>query len=121
MVIRTTDILDTPTLTVSDLAAEAVTRDLLGGGILSASELSDAPDGYEFVRKLGRGGGGVVYLARDLQLDRSVALKFLLGASPADVERFRREARFAARLESDAIVPVYALGDHSGGPYIVMQ
>ncbi|MHC5005295.1 MAG: protein kinase domain-containing protein, partial [Planctomycetota bacterium] len=80
-----------------------------------------APPGYELIRCLGRGGCGVVYLARDRTLDRAVALKFLSDAGPADVERFRREARFTARLRNPAIVPVFELGESGGRPYIAMQ
>ncbi len=106
---------------LQDLAAGIVTGDLLGGGLLDAASMPDAPDGYQLHRRLGRGGAGEVFLAKDINLQRMVALKFLRNASAADIERFRREARFAARLESNAIVKVYALGDNHGQPYIVMQ
>src|SRR6185503_2505570 len=53
--------------------------------------------------------------------DRPVALKFLTDARPTDLERFRREARFAARLNNPSIVQVYEFGDHEGSPYIAMQ
>ncbi len=80
-----------------------------------------APPGYELLRRLGRGGGGVVYLARDARLDRPVAIKFLNDARRADLERFRREARFTARLNDPAIVQVYELGESGDRPYITMQ
>jgi len=80
-----------------------------------------APEKYELRELLGRGGCGVVYKARDRLLDRPVALKFLHDARPTDVERFRREARFAARLNDPAIVQIYEFGESLGQPYIAMQ
>ncbi|MBI3268296.1 MAG: protein kinase [Planctomycetes bacterium] len=79
------------------------------------------PPRYRLVRQIGRGGFGVVWLARDEDLQRPVALKFLTDARPADVERFRREARFAARLADPAFVQVYELGEAGGRPFIAMQ
>ncbi len=90
--------------------------------LLSGDDASrTAPAGYELIRFIGRGGGGSVHLARDTRLDRPVAIKFLADAGPADVERFRREARFAARLECPSIVQIYELGETDGEPYIAMQ
>lgn len=99
-------------------------RELVQGAIqtrLLTDLRMPAPANYELVRSLGSGGGGVVWLARDRGLQRDVAIKFLSDASPADVERFRREARFAARLKSPAVVQVYELGEAQGQPYIAMQ
>ena len=84
---------------------------------------------YQRVRELGRGGMGIVFLARDLQLHRVVAIKLLrreLGASADDRARFRREARLMARLTHPAIVPIHAYGEHElpGGEcvaYFVMR
>jgi eukaryotic-like serine/threonine-protein kinase len=70
---------------------------------------------YQRVRELGRGGMGIVFLARDLQLHRVVAIKVLrreLSASADDRARFRREARLMARLTHAAIVPIHAYGEH---------
>ncbi|HEU5162279.1 MAG TPA: serine/threonine-protein kinase, partial [Thermoanaerobaculia bacterium] len=77
---------------------------------------------YRIVRMLGRGGMGVVYLARDLTLEREVAIKVVKTAedSPALVERFRREARTAAKLSHPNIVPLHAFGEVDGMPYFVM-
>ncbi len=79
------------------------------------------PDKYELLECLGRGGCGVVHKARDRSLDRLVAIKFLLDARAADLERFRREARIAARLSHPAIVQVYEFNDAADQPYIAMQ
>ncbi|MDE3171708.1 MAG: serine/threonine protein kinase [Gemmatimonadota bacterium] len=79
---------------------------------------------YQVVRELGRGGMGVVFLARDLALHRTVAIKVLRHEfvdSDEHRERFRREARFAARLAHPGIVPVYTFGESPELVYIVMQ
>jgi serine/threonine protein kinase len=77
---------------------------------------------YRIVRLLGRGGMGAVYLARDLALDREVAVKVVRTAAGARemYDRFRREARTAARLSHPNIVPLHAFGEVAGMPYFVM-
>jgi serine/threonine protein kinase len=102
------------------LAETAIAADLFGPDGLG-DDLPPAPEKYDLVRLLGRGGCGAVYLARDTRLGRTVALKYLTQSSPAEVERFFREARFAARLNNPAIVQVYEAGDVAGTPYIAMQ
>jgi serine/threonine-protein kinase len=86
--------------------------------------LQDALAGeYSFERELGRGGMGVVYLARDVQLDRPVAIKVLPAALAArgDVKtRFLREARTAANLSHPNIVPIHRVGELTGIPFFVM-
>jgi len=76
-------------------------------------EATDQPDlagtPYEIVETLGRGGMGTVYLARDQDLDREVALKVVHGGSGL-AERTVREARILARLEHPGIVPVHDVG-----------
>ncbi len=78
---------------------------------------------YRIVRLLGRGGMGAVYLARDVALERLVAIKVLPRAAETDPEsreRFRREARTAARLAHPNIVPLHGFGDVAGTLYLVM-
>jgi serine/threonine protein kinase len=79
---------------------------------------------YTIVRELGRGGMGRVYLATDMRLGRSVALKALvpeLTDDPGQRERLRREARAAAALTHPGICTVYALEEFDGELYIVSE
>lgn len=81
-------------------------------------------DDYELLSPLGRGGYGRVYRVRDLHLEREVALKVLhphLTADPAVVERFRREAQLAARLNHPNIVAIYDIGGRSGLLWYTME
>jgi len=85
---------------------------------------AEAPPGYELVRELGRGGMGVVYLARQTAADRLVALKMVLAGSHAgDVERqrFRTEAQAVAGLSHPHIVQVYEVGEHRGVPFFSLE
>ena len=84
------------------------------------------PDGkYRIERLLGRGGMGSVYAARDVALDRPVAIKVIrpeLVPDPAARERFIHEAQTLARLTHPSIVTVFACGTLAdGGPYLVME
>jgi len=86
-----------------------------------AAHLSDQ---YQIVRELGRGGMGVVFLARDIALHRLVAIKVLrleFAGSEEHRERFRREARMTARLSHANIVPVHTFGEEGDFVYIVMK
>jgi serine/threonine-protein kinase len=78
---------------------------------------------YDLEREIGRGGMGVVYLARDLRLDRMVAIKTLPAALQDDDalrERFLREARTAARLNHPNIVPIHRADEAGGQVFFVM-
>ena len=81
-------------------------------------------DRYEVHRRIARGGMADVYLARDLLLDRPVALKVLFAefaTDPSFVQRFRREAQAAANLSHPNIVSVYDSGESHGTYFIVME
>ena len=78
---------------------------------------------YSLQRELGRGGMGIVYLARDVQLDRDVAIKVLpahLAGTTVARERFLREARLAAGLSHPHIVPIHRVAEANGFVFFVM-
>ena len=78
---------------------------------------------YSLQRELGRGGMGVVYLARDVRLDRDVAIKVLpayLASTPSAREQFLREARMAAKLSHPNIVPIHRVAEAGGFVFFVM-
>lgn len=92
----------------------------------TSSATSGLPDleGYHLLAELGRGGMGVVYKARHKKLDRTVALKMILGgqfASEEEVRRFELEAESAARLDHPGIVPIYEIGQSNGNHFFSMK
>ena len=102
-------------------------------GILARGEMPDESPGgasaamcgdYVLEREIGRGGTGVVFLARQPGMDRPLALKMPVAAhlaGPDEVRRFRLEVESVVRLEHPNIVPAHAAGVHEGRPYFVMK
>ena len=78
---------------------------------------------FEVVRQIGAGGMGTVYLGRDPELNRQVAIKVIREAVKDQevLERFFREARAAAALRHPNIITIYASGQHELQPYIAME
>src|SRR5262249_4860977 len=100
------------------------------GGVMAKPSLTDQVvserrfGDFAIGREIGRGGMGVVYEARQVSLNRRVALKVLsadLGLTPKAVERFQREAEAAAKLHHTHIVPIYATGEQDGVYFYAME
>jgi serine/threonine-protein kinase len=106
----------TPTTPVKAIASGEVTeRDIVAQAL--AAE-------YELLEELGRGGMAIVYRAKEIHLDREVAIKvlpFSLAFDAEFVERFQREARTAAGLEHPNIIPIYRVGKAGRVTYFVMK
>ncbi len=93
---------------------------------VKSDELREHLSRYQIIRKLGQGGLGTVWLARDLTMQRYVALKEIKNSKTvgkAALDRFRREAEITGRLEHPGIVPIYQLGEDSasGEAFYVMR
>jgi tetratricopeptide (TPR) repeat protein len=115
-------------LTSDELADDGSARaaQTLWGSPDSGAALPGAPEipGYRILGELGRGGAGVVYRARQLMLNRLVALKVIQAghhALPDAVERFRAEAEAVARFQHPNIIQVYEVGEHEGVGYLSLE
>jgi WD40 repeat protein/tRNA A-37 threonylcarbamoyl transferase component Bud32 len=109
-----------------DDASKAARDTPPGGGAPAADAGHVAPmiPGYEILGELGRGGMGVVYKARALRLNRTVALKMILAGGHAGHEaavRFLAEVVAVARLQHPNIVQIFHIGEHGGHPYYEME
>jgi tetratricopeptide (TPR) repeat protein/tRNA A-37 threonylcarbamoyl transferase component Bud32 len=89
----------------------------------SSGVVRSAPAGYEFVSELGRGGMGIVYKARQLRLNRLVALKMIRGAYADEIQlaRFKIEAEAVATLRHPNILQIYDIGEHNGAPFVALE
>jgi serine/threonine protein kinase len=101
------------------------TRDLSDGPAGPATDVErPTVAGYEILGELGRGGMGVVYKARQLSLNRLVALKMILAGEHAGAEavnRFRREAESVARLQHPVVVQIHEIGEQGGRPFLSLE
>jgi eukaryotic-like serine/threonine-protein kinase len=92
--------------------------------VLQLAARLPSPPGYEVECILGRGGMGVVYKAKQLKLNRPVALKMLLAgrfAARAEVVRFKREGESVAALRHPNVVQIYDVSEYEGHPYFTME
>jgi eukaryotic-like serine/threonine-protein kinase len=107
-----------------DVAARRLGRDLAASGRQGMSLAAGMRLGsYEILSPIDAGGMGEVYRARDVRLDREVAVKVLSDGAPAAdrVARFEREARAAGALNHPNVVTVHDVGTHEGAPYLVTE
>jgi serine/threonine protein kinase len=88
---------------------------------LSRSRTPVAVPGYEVLEQIGRGSTGVVYKARELSLNRLVALKVLVHPSPEHLRRFHQEAIAVARLQHPNIVQIYQIGETDDPPFLSLE
>jgi serine/threonine protein kinase/uncharacterized membrane protein len=108
---------------VSQASAFSDTVGVTGDPSAPVQALPEFLEYFRIQKVLGEGGMGTVYLADDTRLGRKVALKTLkreLAVNPAAKDRFLREARSAAQLEHDHVIPIHYVGEANGIPFLAM-
>ncbi|HEX2568741.1 MAG TPA: protein kinase, partial [Polyangia bacterium] len=115
----------TPVVPIASAGAVLSSQQLTAGGSRDAMPPQEGSviGHYELIRKLGQGGMGRVFLARDTRLGRLVAIKFLLLQDPTGdlAERFLAEARATAQCKHDNIVVIHEVDEVHGHPYMVLE
>jgi WD40 repeat protein/serine/threonine protein kinase len=110
----------------------AITEDIQPAGARAQDAAKGKPPGglpaagaiighYEIIRELGRGGMGVVFLARDTRLARRVAIKYLLAGNARASSSLLAEARATARCHHENIVVIHDVAEHNGHPFMVLE
>jgi WD40 repeat protein/tRNA A-37 threonylcarbamoyl transferase component Bud32 len=117
---------DTATLPPDRLRANVCNAETLAPSATALEGSCNRPGipGYELLDELGRGGMGVVYKARQIKLNRIVALKMILAGahcSPTEAARFRTEAEAIGRLAHPNIVQVHEVNEHQGTAYLSLE
>lgn len=113
--------------TESPVPLEPQAADTLIGVVTSSGSVVPAPvvtPGYEVLQRLGRGAAGVVYKAKQTRLQRTVALKMMVGyehESQEQLARFRNEAVIVAQIQHPNVIQIYDIGEQLGVPYLATE